>query len=141
MNAFIGVLLFIVLAFLSGLHFYWAFGGKWASEATVPVNAKNEKVLRPNFIACLMVGLGLLATGIFILIKVSLIHFNLWGWISNYGLWLIAAVFILRAIGDFKYAGFFKKIKHSTFAAKDTKYYSPLCLALGVLIIAVALNK
>jgi len=141
MNVIIGTLLFTVLTSLSGLHFYWGLGGKWGKDTTIPTNAKNQKVLHPKLLDCFAVGLGLLAAGVFILIKVGLINFELWDWVSNYGLWLTAAVFVLRAVGEFKYVGFFKKIKHSTFAARDTKYYSPLCLALGVLMIIIALNK
>jgi len=47
--------------------------------------------------------------------------------------WLIAAVFALRAIGDFRYVGFFKRIRDTRFARLDTLAYSPLCAVLGVL--------
>jgi hypothetical protein len=40
----------------------------------------------------------------------------------------------LRAIGDFRYVGFFKRIRDSKFARLDTLAYSPLCAALAVLI-------
>ena len=59
----------------------------------------------------------------------------------DYGLWIIASVFILRAIGEFNYVGFLKKIKHTKFGQNDTKLYSPLCLTIGILIIIIALNK
>ena len=48
--------------------------------------------------------------------------------------WLIAAVFALRAIGDFRYVGFFKRVRGSKFARLDTLAYSPLCTALALLI-------
>ncbi|PTT14637.1 DUF3995 domain-containing protein, partial [Flavobacterium sp. HMWF030] len=51
--------------------------------------------------------------------------------------WIIIFIFILRAIGDFNYVGFFKKHRNSEFALKDTKYYSPLCLLIGVLTLLV----
>ncbi|NMH89945.1 DUF3995 domain-containing protein [Flavivirga sp. Y03] len=35
--------------------------------------------------------------------------------IFKYGSWIISIVFILRAIGEFKYIGFFKKIKTYAF--------------------------
>jgi len=40
----------------------------------------------------------------------------------------------LRAIGEFKYLGFFKKIKNTEFAIADSKLFSPLSLAIGFLI-------
>jgi hypothetical protein len=48
--------------------------------------------------------------------------------------WLLAAVFALRAIGDFRYVGFFKRVRNTGFARLDTRAYSPLCAGLAVLI-------
>ena len=56
------------------------------------------------------------------------------------GLWIIAGIFILRAIGDFRYVGFFKSVKQSAFARADSRYYSPLCLLIGVLGIMIELQ-
>jgi len=44
-------------------------------------------------------------------------------------------VLLARAVGDFKYVGFFKTVRASRFAVLDTWFYSPLCalLALGAL--------
>ncbi|MBK7465824.1 MAG: DUF3995 domain-containing protein [Saprospiraceae bacterium] len=55
--------------------------------------------------------------------------------LMKYSLSFIAILFIVRAIGDFQYVGFFKKIKHSLFAEYDTNYFSPLCLIIGILAI------
>ena len=45
---------------------------------------------------------------------------------------------IVRAIGDFKYVGFFKQRRGTRFALLDTRFYSPLALALGVGVAVVA---
>jgi hypothetical protein len=58
--------------------------------------------------------------------------------INKYGLWILMTLFILRAIGDFKYMGFFKKIKNTKFGQNDTKYFAPLCLIIGILTLLVA---
>ena len=55
--------------------------------------------------------------------------------------WLSLALalgLLARAIGEFKYVGFFKRIRGSRFARLDTWIYSPLCLllALGVALVA-----
>jgi len=55
--------------------------------------------------------------------------------------WLLLALalgLLARAIGEFKYVGFFKRIRGSRFARLDTWIYSPLCLllALGVALVA-----
>jgi len=53
--------------------------------------------------------------------------------------WAIPAIFLLRALGDFRYVGFFKKVKTTPFAKADTKFFSPLCLMLGLFGIAIQL--
>ena len=45
---------------------------------------------------------------------------------------------LMRAIGDFRYVGFFKRVRGSRFARMDTTLYSPLCLALAAGVAAVA---
>jgi Protein of unknown function (DUF3995) len=61
------------------------------------------------------------------------------GLLVKYGSWAIPIIFIARTIGDFKYAGFFKKIKDTDFGKMDTQYYSPLCLIVGVISLIVKL--
>ncbi|TKI67695.1 DUF3995 domain-containing protein [Lysinibacillus mangiferihumi] len=53
------------------------------------------------------------------------------------GCTVCAVIFLIRAIGDFKYVGFFKKIKHSQFARNDTWLYSPLCLFISLVYLFV----
>ena len=45
--------------------------------------------------------------------------------------WVLAAAMLLRALGDFRYVGFFKRVRTGRFAELDTKFYTPLCLALA----------
>jgi hypothetical protein len=59
--------------------------------------------------------------------------FNGFGPYVGNGNLAIAIIFLIRAIGDFRYVGFLKKIKNTKFAKKDTKYYSPLCSLISVL--------
>jgi hypothetical protein len=47
------------------------------------------------------------------------------------GSWLLALGLFARAIGDFRFVGFFKRVKGSRFARLDSVFYSPLCLALA----------
>ena len=60
-------------------------------------------------------------------------------WLSRYGLWLLAGVFLLRAIGDFRYVGFTKKVRATRFAQLDTRFYSPLCLLMSTNTLLVIL--
>jgi hypothetical protein len=135
----IGIVLFSIFLFLSMLHIYWGLGGKWAASAAVPTKENNEKIMNPKLFECFVVAFGLLAFGLFILIKSQILSFDLPNWLMKYGLWFLSIVFIIRAIGEFKYIGFFKKIKTTKFGQLDTKYYSPLCLVISFLAIALEL--
>ena len=55
-------------------------------------------------------------------------------WLS----YALAMGLLARAVGEFKYLGFFKRVRGSRFARLDTLVYSPLCLALAVGVALVA---
>jgi hypothetical protein len=55
-------------------------------------------------------------------------------WLS----YALALGLLARAIGEFKYVGFFKRVRGSKFARLDTLLYSPLCLLLSVGVALVA---
>lgn len=143
MTLAISSILFGIFLFLSSLHFYWAFGGKWGSTAVLPTKDDNatQKALNPGITATLIVAFGLLAFGLLPLVITGTIPFQLPRWLDKSGLWIIAGIFGARAIGDFNYVGFFKRIKHTTFAKNDTKYYSPLCLVISVLAAALIFTR
>ena len=141
MTTIFAITLFLIFLFLSSIHFYWGLGGRWGSEDVIPVKDNNVKVMMPGPLPTFMVALGLLGFGFFILIKSGLINLSLPLWLEKSGLWIIAGIFSLRAIGDFKFVGFFKKIKQTKFGQNDTKYYSPLCLLIGALTIFIELNN
>lgn len=129
----IAAILFLVFLFLSLMHFYWAFGGKWGNTAVVPTKKDNVPLFKPRIISTIIVAIGLLSFGILYLVKFNFLEINLPIFINQYGLWIITIIFCIRAVGDFKYVGFFKKIKETKFAINDTKYYSPLCLLISLL--------
>lgn len=141
MITLIGLLLFAVFSFLSGIHFYWGLGGKFGGEAAIPTRENNEKVMNPKLFDYFVVAFGLLGFGIFILVKSQLLTFGLPNWLSHSGLWIITSLFLLRAVGEFKYVGFFKTIKTTQFGQMDTRFYSPLCLAISLLGIILELMK
>lgn len=136
----ISIILFIIFLTISSIHIYWALGGKWGSDSVLPTKEDNStKVLNPSVVPTLIVGFGLMAFGIYILIVSKLLIWNIPNWLIKYGLWLLICIFNLRAIGDFNYVGFFKKIKNTKFGKNDTKFYSPLCLIIGLLTLILKL--
>lgn len=114
-----------ILAVISLLHLYWAFGGRWARDKTNPM-VNGKPLLRITAVSCLSAAFlfFLLASVPFVPMKPLLRH------------WLLIAmmiVFAARAIGDFKYVGFFKSVKGTKFAIWDTRMYSPLNVVLSLL--------
>ncbi|MCV9933329.1 DUF3995 domain-containing protein [Flavobacterium sp. LS1R47] len=140
MQTTIGSILVLILLFLAGIHIYWGFGGKWGNDAAIPTTENNEKVINPKLKECMVVAIGLLSLSVIVLIKSEIIAFSLPNWLQEYGLWVIALLFTIRAIGEFKYVGFFKKVKTTKFAQMDTKYFSPLCLLISILATTLALT-
>jgi hypothetical protein len=137
MIAVVALLLFSIFLFLSGLHFYWGLGGRWASQAVVPTLPNGALTFRPGPVPTFIVAFGLLGMGLLVLSGAGVLALPLPEWVNRYGLWAIAGIFGLRAIGEFRYVGFFKTIRHTPFGHNDTRYYSPLCLAIAGLALGL----
>ncbi|MEZ0542351.1 DUF3995 domain-containing protein [Fibrella arboris] len=123
-----------LLLTISGLHLYWAFGGKWGVAVAIPELAKTPgaKVVRPGPGMTLAVAVGLACMAGLHLYKIGWLAVSLPTWLEQYGLWLVGAIFFLRVIGDFRYVGFFKRVTDTPFAQMDTAYYIPLCLIISI---------
>ena len=118
-----------ILGVISLLHFYWAFGGRYGFKSAGPkIEGKPEFIpgkLLILLVACLLMGLAVLA------IQLESPWPPIKDYLPNIG-YFVSVIFIIRAIGDFRYVGLFKRIYNSNFAKLDTKYFSPLVLFLGV---------
>ena len=126
----INLLLITITLILSLLHFYWFFGGTRGINNTLPEN-DGKKLFIPSKMATFIVAFGLLFLSLFSfqLYKANVfIDFEPLTYLIL--AYFFAFIFLLRAIGDFKYLGFFKRIKGSPFGEYDSKYYSPLCLVI-----------
>ncbi len=135
MKIMVGLILSILFFILAGIHVYWGLGGKVGLDAAIPIKPNQQKAFNPGFIACIVVALGLSFLAIFILAKINTLQIALPPFIHTYGLAFLAIVFMIRAIGDFKYAGFTKKIHQGKFAHFDTRYYTPLCIGISILFL------
>jgi Protein of unknown function (DUF3995) len=130
--AFILISIFLAIAVI---HFYWAFGGrKWANLALPTANG-SEPLFKPRLLETLAVAIGFLGFVYIVLCEANILNHS--GLLVKYGSWAIPVIFIVRAIGEFRYVGLFKKIKYTDFGQMDTKYYSPLCLVVGVLALII----
>ncbi|WP_306352721.1 DUF3995 domain-containing protein [Flavobacterium sp. '19STA2R22 D10 B1'] len=137
--SFLIVLNAIIFTFLSLLHIYWATGGKWGINVAVPTRTQKEKVIRPSAFGTFIVGLGLLLFALVTLGNLALFEAFIPQRSITIGTYVIGCIFLLRAIGDFKFIGLFKIIKNTPFAKKDTAYYTPLCLVISGISFAVAI--
>jgi hypothetical protein len=136
----LGLLACIILIALSLLHFHWAIGGTCGFKNSLPTDLNGNRVLNPKKIDSAIVGIGLLMFALIFLVKSGVLVIQLPMFVMNYALWLIIVIFFLRAMGDFKFVGFFKKIKMTEFAKMDTKFYAPLCFLLSLMGLIVELK-
>ncbi|BDA78122.1 membrane protein [Leptospira kobayashii] len=124
---------------ISGIHIYWALGGKWGSHSAIPANFKGEKLFLPGVFATVIV-----AAGLFLFALVTLGNLGIFDeYISrdyiHYADLGITAIFYLRAIGEFRYVGLFRKVKDTDFAKQDKKFFTPLCIFIGTVSLLIAL--
>jgi hypothetical protein len=113
---------FIVFC-IAVLYAYWGFGGKFLIDKAVPTGDDGAPMFIPGKVATFAVVAALLVLA--------------WAMVSSGTAakvisGVFALIFFARFVGDFNYAGMFKKHKSSEFARMDTLIYSPLCLFLSV---------
>lgn len=124
-------LIFIIIGML---HVFWAFGGSWGVNTALPTKDDSElPVLRPRMLGSLFIGLLCFFASVLLIVQLDLLaaikSSPLSKWLCITG----GIVFLLRAIGEGKYVGFFKKIKHTRFAKQDTAFFSPLCVWISLI--------
>jgi Protein of unknown function (DUF3995) len=127
----ISILVATIFFLLSAVHFYWAMGGTWKMDVAVPTNSTGKKTLSPSAMASVVVGMGLLLMGLIQLKDIASFLSAIDSRVFKFGNFAIAFIFAARAIGDFKYVGFFKKMVGTPFAENDSRFYSPLSLFLS----------
>ncbi|SMD32638.1 Protein of unknown function [Reichenbachiella faecimaris] len=133
MKTYLSIFLLIVFSALSILHFYWANGGSWGFAEALPTDANGKRLLNPSALESAIVGTGLMLFGIYYLLQSGLVlSLPTWTFFKIIG-WIIPGIFLLRAIGDFKFIGIFKPPLETAFAKADLYFYSPLCLLIALL--------
>jgi hypothetical protein len=136
--SFIATITILVLIIMGLFHFYWAFGGKVGLDKALPTK-DGIKLLNPSKALIFFVGIVLIVFA-YIAYALQFYDFTV-NENQNFYLYsgiFLSTIFTLRAIGEFNAVGFFKKIKDTEFAIYDTKYFSPLCIILGVVFAMLA---
>jgi len=125
-----GVLV-LVFAMLSVLHLYWAAGGRWGWKAALPQVA-GRKAFKPSAAATVAVAACLAGCAGLVVVLAGWWTLSLDRRLVAAAGYVLVAVFALRAVGDFKWCGFFKGVRGTAFARNDDRFYSPLCLLLAI---------
>ena len=121
-----------VFLLLAALHVYWALGGRWGASVAVP-EVDGRPAFRPGRGATVSVALLLALAAAVIAIRSNLVQSPALSVLpAKLGAWTLFAVFLLRAVGDFKRVGLFKATRDTAFARYDTFLFSPLSLAIAL---------
>jgi hypothetical protein len=135
---FVAVSVGLALAAIGALHVYWGIVGVSERSAALP-EVNGKPVFTPPRAACFAVAGALVIASALVLWCGHVLRSPIPAQLVTVGTVGVGCVFLLRAIGDFRLVGFFKRVRGSPFAAWDTALFSPLSLALGVGSLWVAL--
>lgn len=127
----IALLLTIIFGTLGVIHLYWAAGGAFGLDGVLPA-VNDAPLFTPGPLVTIAVACLL---GVFSIIAIILgFGDDSIGAYLNHAIisaYVIGTILLLRAIGDFRYVGFFKRVKGSKFAVYDSWLFSPLCFLTG----------
>ncbi len=123
-------LLICIFSTLGGIHLYWLAGGSWGTSAVIPEH-EGKPLFRPTHLATGVVAASLFCCALLMAVVARIIILPFQAPLATLG-YLCALVFLLRAIGDFRLVGFFKRVRTTRFARFDTRLYSPLCLVISI---------
>lgn len=131
-------MLFFVLAAISGLHAYWAFGGLWPAASTIElvktvIGAPDWSQMPSRQITMTVAGLIFVAGFVALAAGdvIPLVSRNAGArWIALIGAAVLALVFLGRGAAGYLIAKD-DWIRAEPFATYDLFLYSPLCLAIG----------
>ena len=125
---------FVVLALW---HFRMALFPSAGAGGAVP-SADGKPLFVPSAQATAAVGLVLLLFACLVAATGGLVQLGIPPRLLTWSSFALALGLLARAIGEFKYVGFFKRVRGSRYARLDTWVYSPLCLLLAVGVAVVA---
>jgi hypothetical protein len=131
----------LVLGALSDLHVYWALGGGWGGAAAIPTRPGGPPLFAPSGAGTLAVAAALAVAAYLVLVRGGLARPVGPALLYAAGAWGLDLVFVACAVGDFRYVGLFKRVRGTPFAVRDDWLHVPLCAALGVAALYLALQR
>ena len=129
----------LILCAIALLHIYWGIVGVSGRSIALP-EVDGTPTFMPSRLACFAVASALALAALLILWRGGLVSAPISRAVTTVGTVGVGVVFVLRAIGDFRLVGFFKRVRGTPFALWDTLLFSPLSLALGLSSLWVAFS-
>jgi hypothetical protein len=140
LTAAIAVAVALVFVVLAAWHFHMALHPSTGASGAVP-SVSGKPLFVPSKKATAGVGLVLLLFAALVAATAGLVEVGVSPVVLSWLCLALALGLFARAVGEFKYVGFFKRVRGSRFATLDTLVYSPLCLLLAVGVGWVALKS
>ncbi len=133
--ALLSGLLVAVLSIISAVHLYWALGGFWPGKdertLTRSVIGATGMTHMPPVWLTVMVAAAILTAALILLAWNGQIYLGLPPLVIKLGMWGVTLVFLLRGI-----VGYLPLFRTSNseepFATLNQKYFSPLCILIGM---------
>jgi hypothetical protein len=127
----LAIALVAVFDLLCLMHLYWAVGGRVGNLQALPERTDGTVLFRPGPASTLVVAALLATAGLLVAQRAGILPGPFPPALVRLGCWCVSGALVLRAVGEFRYVGFFKKVRGTAFARMDTLFYSPLALVLG----------
>jgi hypothetical protein len=126
----ISIALAVVLFLLAALHVGWAAGNRIGDSVVIP-KVEGRPAFTPSRTATLLVAGALLAGSFVALAQGHHIPALLPDGVVQGAAFAAGTAFLLRAVGEFRLVGFFKRVRDTVFARWDSWCFSPLCVLMG----------
>lgn len=137
MNTALASVVSLAFVALAVWHFRMALWPAAGTSGTVP-SVSGKPLFVPSARATVLVGVVLLLFACLVAATAGLLEVGIPVRVLSWLCYALALGLLARAVGEFKYVGFFKRVRGSRFARLDTLLYSPLCLLLAVGVALVA---
>jgi hypothetical protein len=137
MHSVVPALVCAVFVLLALWHVRMAFAKATSQGGAVP-SVDGKPLFVPSRRATLLVALVLLLFAVLVAATAGIIPLGLPLAVLSWLSYALALGLLARAVGEFRYVGFFKRVRGSRFAFLDTLVYSPLCLLLSAGVAQVA---
>jgi hypothetical protein len=139
MNLLVAQIVSFAFVALAAWHFYMALVPRSGRRSAVPT-VEGRPLFVPSRKATVAVGVALFFFAGLVAATAGMVSVGLSPVVLSGLSYALAIGLIARAVGEFKYVGFFKRVRGSRFATLDALVYSPVCVLLAIGVVFVALR-